>query len=98
MEFIVSLQELNMDRYCKNCAYLRKTCFKKRSKHYGRIIYWCKKVDLSKGGPYVNPAKDITTQVCKNHETKEERRLANDRIKEKILKDTETKRIKSKEW
>lgn len=97
-----------MTRSCENCAYLRKTGFKKRSQHRDRIIYWCKKVDLCKGGPYVNPAKGIEMQVCKLRETKEERRIKNDKIKERIqhskieakLYDTrgQVKRIKAKEW
>lgn len=107
MEKIV-IYPIMISRSCKNCAYLRKTGFKKRSRHYGRIIYWCKKTDLNKPGPYVNPAKDIETQVCKLHETKEERRIKNDKIKERIQRSIteaklydvrgQVKRIKTKEW
>lgn len=99
-----------MTRCCKNCAYLRETHFEKRSRHYGRIIYWCKKCnpELPFQGPHINPGKDITTQVCKKHETKEERRTKNDKIKERIQRSTteaklydtrgQVKRIKLKEW
>lgn len=97
-----------MVRFCKNCAYLRRTHFKKRSRHSNCVIYWCKKCDPKKLGPYINPRKGIAVQVCKLHETKEERRIKNDEIKERIqrskinvrLYDTrgQVERIKKKGW
>jgi len=95
-----------MKRTCYNCAYVRETHFKKfrsrrtyitgekksrLSPHYGKVIYWCKK------GPNRNP-NSYKFAGCDKHETKAERRVINDKIKEKIYLDTMAKRLKDKSW
>jgi len=88
----------DLTRPCRTCAFLGRSRFKKRSAHYGRIVWWCKR-----GKGYLGSTgtiKSLHAQFCgcSKHQTRAERRVANDIIHRKILSGTETARVLKKKW
>lgn len=91
--------EDRLNRTCRTCAFLGRTRFRKSSRQYGRIIWWCKHkryLGSTKEGKMVSSQSLLLG--CKKHQTKVERRAANDVIRKKILSDTAAARVLKKSW
>ena len=106
------IAESGLTTPCSTCAYLRKTTFKKylhktttlkckgtKTGNHGRVIWWCRKQKyLGSTGADFGTGLSHQYSTCDEHETKEERRKANDAIRNKIIESSASKRIIEKSW
>lgn len=69
-----------LGKTCRTCAYLRRSTFLKRSKQYGRVIWWCKKSHEYSGSRPLH----YRLLGCEEWISKEERKKLSDEITRRI--------------